>query len=354
MTDREKLTIALFFSTPGTTWGGMEKHTADLAQALAKRGHRIHVIGHKRYREHFPDTVHFHSAPVNLGRRNPWLRFYLRRLVLEIVPDILHAQGNKSAQLIKTIKSKSRCIRVGTVHGSKSSHKAFQGLDSVIAVSPQIFESLDHPGRKLIFNGISPPPKRQEASEWQTLPTGVTNVVAIGRLEPVKGFETLIRAWAELTRTGTVAHLSIFGEGSLRSRLDGLIAGLELNDQVTLTGYQADLGSVYQLADLVVISSQREGFPYVLIESLLAGCPIISTPVSGPAYLLPEEALSLDWKPTSLASLLREALTNLPALKKAETAAMAFAREKLTLEHMADETERLYRDALSASNGDGK
>ena len=57
MTLPRRLTIALLIATPGTTWGGMEKHTADLAKALADRGHSVHVIGHKTYRDSFPAGV---------------------------------------------------------------------------------------------------------------------------------------------------------------------------------------------------------------------------------------------------------------------------------------------------------
>lgn len=353
MTQPRPLTIALLFSTPGTAWGGMEKHTADLAQALAHRGHQVHVIGHASYRYQFSAPVHFHAAPVQLGRRNPLLYFVLKRRIHRIAPDVLHAQGNKSAQLIRRIHPPGRCVRVGTIHGSKSSHRAFQNLDRVIAVSPHIFDNLNHPHKHLIFNGISPTfGNSRMDDEERILPEGVLNVVAIGRLEPVKGFETLIRAWAGLAGDGTNAHLSVFGEGSLHSRLHELIASLGLEARVTLAGYRPDLALVYRQADLVVISSQREGFPYVLIESLLAGRPIISTPVSGPAYLLPAQALSPDWEPASLAHRLRDALADLPALKEAESAAMAFAREKLTLEFMTSETERLYWEALSASDAD--
>ncbi|MBW0149366.1 glycosyltransferase [Marinobacter arenosus] len=353
MTQPQSLTIALLFSTPGTAWGGMERHTADLAQALAHRGHQVHVIGHESYRRHFSTPVHFHAAPVQLGRRNPLLHFFLKRQVHRIAPDILHAQGNKSAQLIRHIHPKRRCARVGTIHGSKSSHRAFQNLDSVIAVSPHIFDNLDHPHKQLIFNGIAPTAESaRKGDEARILPEGVMNVVAVGRLEPVKGFETLIRAWAKLAGDDTNAHLSVFGEGTLKSGLQELVTSLGLEARVTLAGYRADLAPVYRQADLMVISSQREGFPYVLIESLLAGCPIISTPVSGPAYLLPAQAVSPDWEPENLAYRLRDALSNLAALREAESAAMTFAREKLTLECMTSETERLYREALSASNAD--
>lgn len=355
MTSPRKLTVALVFATPGTGWGGMEKHTKEFAEALANRGHTVHVIGHKSYRHRFSEGVNFHSVPVQLGRRNPWLHFALKCLIHQLTPDILHAQGNKAAQLIGHIKPAAGAVRVGTVHGSKSSHRGFQRLDRIIAVSQHIYDHLGYPNKQLIFNGIEPPPEKNPASEsTPILPTNATNVIAVGRLEPVKGFATLIRAWAELSQHGINAHLSIFGDGSLQAELQELVTSLGLNGQVTLAGFHASLTSVYRQADLLAISSEREGFPYVLIESLLAGCPVVSTPVSGPASLLPQRALSQDYEVASLARLLADSLADLPALKQAERSAMAFAEEKLTLECMTNETERLYFDALATKDGQDK
>ncbi|MEP3166610.1 MAG: glycosyltransferase family 4 protein, partial [Marinobacter sp.] len=87
------LTIALIIATPGTGWGGMETHTADLANALSTRGHTVHVLAHSHYSERFASPVCFHPLPVQLGRRNPWLHYRLRRLLRSIHPDIVHAQG---------------------------------------------------------------------------------------------------------------------------------------------------------------------------------------------------------------------------------------------------------------------
>jgi len=355
MTTPRNLTVVLFFATPGTTWGGMEKHTADLAQALIRRGHSVHIIGHKSYRHHFSADACFHPAPVQLGRRNPWLRLLLKRRFHRIAPDIIHAQGNKAAQLIGSAKSEPRYARVGTVHGSKSSHHAFRHLDKVIAVSQQIYDSLEHSGKQLIFNGIATPPSEALESKGEPLLSrDAINVVAIGRLEPVKGFPNLVRAWAELAERSPRAHLTIFGEGSQRKELEELIASLKLDARVALAGFRADLAGVYREADLVVISSEREGFPYVLTESLLARCPVVATPVSGAASLLPQQALSPDHRVTSLANLLIDALDDLPALNAAEEPAMAFASDRLTLKRMADDTERLYFDVLTATHNQNR
>jgi glycosyltransferase involved in cell wall biosynthesis len=166
----------------------------------------------------------------------------------------------------------------------------------------------------------------------------------------VKGFAALIQAWAQLPQQPIATQLTIFGDGSLRTELRQLVSRLGLRNDIALAGFHTNMASAYPRADLVVISSEREGFPYVLIESLLAGCPVISSPVSGAADVLPPQALSPDHQVTSLTRLISSALANLTELKAAEGPAMAFARETLTLDHMTDETEQLYLDALAAPN----
>lgn len=117
------LTIALLFATPGTGWGGMEKHVFDLGLELARRGHSVHVMAHGSYRARFPAEVHFHPLPVECSRLNPWLRFALRQCLRRIKPDVLHAHGNKAAQLSGQTPLGLAPLRVGTVHGIKKAIK---------------------------------------------------------------------------------------------------------------------------------------------------------------------------------------------------------------------------------------
>ncbi len=350
MTSPPRFTIALLIATPGTTWGGMEKHTADLAANLARRGHCVHVVAHKDYRDRFHSGIHFHALPVQLGRRNLWLQLALRRRLREIAPDILHAQGNKAAQLAAKTGNLVR-VRIGTVHGTKSNHKTLDRLDEVIAVSPQIPAALRHPRKHLIYNGVNCKGQGIKTDDGPKLPSGVTNVIAVGRLETVKGFDALIRAWAMLGDSTHRCHLTIFGEGSQRSQLEKFIRQSKLEQSVTLAGFREDLAPVYDKAELTVISSEREGFPYVLAESLLSGCPVVSTPVSGPRDILPESSLSAGHRDRDLAELITRALSDLETLKQSEQPAMDFARKTLTINAMGEQTEALYLRAMGEQRG---
>lgn len=345
------LSIALLFATPGTGWGGMEKHVFDLALELARRRHSVHVIAHRNYQARFPAEVQFHPLPVECSRFNPRIHFALRQCLRRIKPDVLHAHGNKAAQLVGQAPPGLASLRVGTVHGIKKSHKAFLRQDAVIAVSPRVFENLDHGNKHLIYNGIA----IEGASERAPCPdanrvlttddaAAPARCIAVGRLEPVKGFHTLIEAWAQLTQP---ARLTIYGEGSERPRLERLIDTLNLRNDVTLPGYCEELQSVYRHAELAIISSEREGFSYVLIEALAAGCPVVSTPVAGPVELLPKPALSEDGSAEGLLAVIDQALSDLPRTRQAQVSAMQRIKTTFTIEAMVDNIERLYREAMT-------
>ncbi|MDX1757530.1 MAG: glycosyltransferase [Marinobacter sp.] len=334
------LTVAMVLATPATTWGGMEQYTRTLALALAHRGHALHILAHPDYADRFPAPLIFHPLPVGLGRRNPWLRHRLRQSLRQIRPDLCHAQGNKAAALL-SVTTPAGTVSVGTVHGLKSSHTSFRRLHGVIAVSQQVFEGLNHPHKELIHNGLEP-----AAPHWDqapaTLPKALTRplVLAAGRLEPVKGFDRLIQAWAALPPPG---HLIIAGEGSQRAHLQNLIDGLEATHRVTLAGYCEDLQAWLAQADVVVVSSEREGFGYLVIEALQAGCPVLSPPVGCAPELLPPDCLAADASVAALQALLITHLSSLDGLRDRQADAMRRASTEFTATAMTERTEAWYR-----------
>ena len=112
-------------------------------------------------------------------------------------------------------------------------------------------------------------------------------LVAVGRLEPQKGFDILLRAYADLRARGVTERLVIVGEGAERGRLEGLAHTLEVAEHVTFTGFQANPYSWLRGAAVFVSSSRFEGFCRVIAEALAVGTPVVSTDCpSGPAEVL--------------------------------------------------------------------
>ncbi|QFS85823.1 MULTISPECIES: glycosyltransferase [unclassified Marinobacter] len=331
--------VALILATPSTAWGGMEKHVADLAEALTSLGHEVHIVAHPDYRTHFP-FAEFHPCPMKLSRNNPWLRWCVSRILKRVSPDIAHAHGNKAALILGRLPHQT-WQTVATIHGSKSNLRPFLVLDKVIAVSRSIYEGLSHPSRHLIYNGIR--------KEFPDSPHGnyplpeATNVIAAGRLEPVKGFDMLVQAWSLIHKRFPTAHLTLFGDGSEAGNLHRLIDDEGLRHSVTMAGHQTTLASALSNADLMVLSSRREGFPYVLIEALIARLPVVSTPVSGSIDLLPENALARDISAPAIADVISKALAGLDRLRESEQSAFDYAQTHLTLRGMAEATVRVYQ-----------
>jgi len=95
------------------------------------------------------------------------------------------------------------------------------------------------------------------------------NIIAAGRLEPQKGFDLLLHAFAlQAHRDWT---LTIFGEGSLRSSLQDIAEHFGVASRVRFPGFTRDLDAAFAAADLFVLPSRFEAFPNVLCEAMARG-----------------------------------------------------------------------------------
>jgi colanic acid/amylovoran biosynthesis glycosyltransferase len=114
-------------------------------------------------------------------------------------------------------------------------------------------------------------------------------LLAIGRLDEIKGFEHLIDACSELRARGISFECTIIGEGPLRSRLEAQIARLGLAGKVHLPGARRQEqvrtalcdASVFVLPSVVTTRGDRDGIPVALMEAMASGCPVVATTVSG-------------------------------------------------------------------------
>ena len=121
-------------------------------------------------------------------------------------------------------------------------------------------------------------------AEYAFAPTrGTRRIVAVGRLEPKKGFDLLIAACARLR--GAHVSCGIIGEGSERRRLEHLIAVHNLAGIVSLRGAAApdEVRAAMRAADVLALPSRRlaggdrDGVANVLIEAMALGTPVVTT-----------------------------------------------------------------------------
>lgn len=108
-------------------------------------------------------------------------------------------------------------------------------------------------------------------------------LLSVGRLQAVKNHAFLIRACAELKGCGIDFECSIAGDGPERRRLSNLIQDRGLVRRVKLLGHipPEQMNSLYDSADLVVLTSHSEGIPLVLMEAMARGKIVLAPAITG-------------------------------------------------------------------------
>jgi glycosyltransferase involved in cell wall biosynthesis len=237
-------------------------------------------------------------------------------------------------------------------------------LDRAIAVSGQTgadwVRRTRISGRRVttIHNGIDPAAVRRtqppESARGQLgLPTdGCLVVGGVGRLDPVKGYDSLIRAVGLLASEFPNLILALAGSGPDRDHLAGLAVAVGLGSRVRFLGFHTDVLPVYEALDVFVMSSLSEALPYAALEAMAVGLPVVGSAVGGiPEIIDPGRTgfLVPPRDPARLAAALR------PLLKDADLRHRmgAAGRERVIREFherdMVRKTIQVYRDLLGTA-----
>ena len=159
--------------------------------------------------------------------------------------------------------------------------------ERVVAPSTGVRNALQRmglPARKLsvIPNPLS---KRTDASTSPRGDAPQRYVLGVGRLEPEKGFDRLLKAFSKIDRPGI--QLVILGDGIERAELLAISQELGITSQLHLPGVVADVDAWYRRADCFVLTSHYEGSPNVVVEAMANGCPVVSFDCAyGPAEIV--------------------------------------------------------------------
>jgi len=183
-------------------------------------------------------------------------------------------------------------------------------------------------------------PPRAEARARLGLDPDAFVVVGLGRLEPIKGFDLLVRALPAVAAQVPSARLLLVGDGAEREHLQTLAASLRLTGRLLLTDETTDVTAYLAAADVVAVPSRNEGMGRVIVEAMALGLPIVATAVGGIPDVVTDGECGRLVAPEDVDAL-STALTELgrdPALRRklgeaavqgAEAFSTAVAREKL-------------------------
>ena len=158
------------------------------------------------------------------------------------------------------------------------SHGVEKNLQEIIGIQPSYIQT--------IYNPYERQPLLEMAQEKVAIPFD-DYFIHVGAFSNVKRQDRLLRAYAQ---SGVETPLILLGKGETENHIRSLIDKLELREKVTILGYQSNPYPFIQHAKALILTSDAEGLPRVLIEALLLHTPVISTNCpSGPGEILTGE-----------------------------------------------------------------
>jgi glycosyltransferase involved in cell wall biosynthesis len=323
----------------GNEEGGLENHFVQLCNAVTE--YDVSVIAHAKYRDRFHKNIDFHALDLNKGRRNPLVLWRLYHIIKGISPQIIHTHANKATEMISyIIKFLPKSIKsIASLHSQKRNLKAFYKFDCVIGVSQRVLKTLDHPCKKVIYNGIEQPkPQKVDVRKLFGMDDRFC-VCSVGRLEEVKNFSMLIDVCHQAD-----INLIIAGEGSLKDTLQKQIVSLQAENCIKLVGFRNDTIDIIANSDLFVISSLKEGMPYVLIESLLVKTPVVSTDVSDMKHILPQQYVVNVEDDKALLEAILDIKENYQKIQEKYRESFEFAQEHFRFDYMVKSVTSVYNE----------
>lgn len=256
----------------------------------------------KKLQETSPDVVHVHSTSPLLW--TALTRQFRGRVVTTLHNDYPFLSSSSPKALLKRSIFQSALLRTQSPLCCvspivmKAAIQAFPKVQSPIVVENGIPTLTDSNTKRRVLG------ESRNAAE--------KHIVSIGRLNPQKGFNNLIDAFAILTKIHHDIKLSIVGDGPLMGALKGQTHSLGLDRQISFTGYISDPEQILRSADIYVVSSCYEGFNLTLLEAMRSKVPIVATPTGLAKYGLTHglhAIITFDVSARSIADSLDKALS---------------------------------------------
>ncbi|MFB3891821.1 MAG: glycosyltransferase family 4 protein [Phycisphaerae bacterium] len=326
--------------------GGVAAHVSELAAAMVRQGHQVHVFTRRApgQRSHdWIDGVHYHrcnypGCPEFVDDVNNMCRWFVDRVfdVEDLLGrfDLIHAHDWLTANAMIWIKQGRGHPCVFTVHSTEyarcgncfpngRSHRircqeraATYWADRVLAVSHATKKELlwmyEVPDSKVsvVYNGVSP-----HRFDVDIDPGGVKRTCAIGPLDPTvlfcgrlawqKGPDLLLEAVPYVLKHYSNAKFVFVGDGEMRGSLESRARGMGVGHAVRFLGFRSgdDLVRLFKMSDAVCVPSRNEPFGIVVLEGWSASKPVVATQNGGPSEFVNHErnGLKIFPRPDSVA-----------------------------------------------------
>lgn len=298
--------------------GGAERVASIMANHWAESGHPVSLVTIQgKHQDAYALHPEITRVALNLGRvsRNPagglWnnlrrirgLRAAVRRLRPDVVISlvthtnllVLIATLRMDVPVVVSERVNPLQMRIGAVRRVLRAW-LYPRAAALVVQTDAVRKAMRHllpPGNITVIPNPVPADDPDELQahvslrEQLRLPAGAKVIAAMGRLEPQKGFDLLVDAFAMLHGRHPDWQLVIFGEGLARAPLEAQITRLGLTACAHLPGVVRTARKYLAEADLFVLSSRFEGFPNVLLEAMACGCAVVSFDCpSGPGEII--------------------------------------------------------------------
>ncbi|RWE78431.1 MAG: glycosyltransferase family 1 protein [Mesorhizobium sp.] len=360
--------------------GGIFRHVRDLTEAQVAAGHAVGIVCdsttggdfEERLFEAMKDSLALgiHRTPMqrHVGPGDLASAWRTYRIIQELRPDVLHGHGAKGgayARLFGSLLrvSRSRVARLYSPHGGSlhydettATGKLFFALERFMARFTDCLLFVSDYERKTYRRKVGEPPipnrlvyNGLRAAEFESVTTAINaaDFLYIGMMRDLKGpdifIDALALAGSELERPLSAVMV---GDGDDLPRYHAQVERLGLENRVRFLP-PMPAREAFALAELVVVPSRAEAMPYIVLEALAAGMPMIATAVGGipeifgdgsPALIRPD--------PVELASKIGMAVKDMDAYRKAMPQADEL-KARFGSDVMATEIEKAYFAALS-------
>jgi glycosyltransferase involved in cell wall biosynthesis len=183
-------------------------------------------------------------------------------------------------------------------------------------------------------------------------PRSGQQILSVGRLVDQKGHRYLIEALPAILARFPQARLRIAGDGWLRESLAALSRNLGVHHAVELLGTRADVPTLLAEANVFAFPSLFEGLPGVLVEAMLAGCPIVASDLPVARELMQDGfhgRLVAATDPRMLADAIIGLLRDPQRARVMGDKARQLARERFDIRRVVGEMERFYTEVANES-----